>query len=218
MEAQQNVDNFITLQQNLRRVAFVPRCAGTMQLLPNYTDAVHAYNCAMIYLNLCTVLQKEPQCIVLTSLLVHDNLEAFTGDLLAPAKDAIDDKWNEVEKEVQFRAKDLSGIDFSASVQFEVLFPTDKQISEPLTTTEHLLVKCIDMYEYLVRMMEEYSMGNKSSQVLHGLKYGTKTLNRRLTMLNSVATASDYNTALGYLLSTAYNHLMTHYNLWEVVA
>lgn len=218
METQQNVDNFITLQQNLRRVAFVPRCAGTMQLLPNYTDAVHAYNCAMVYLNLCTVLQKEPQCIVLTSLLVHDNLEAFTGDLLAPAKDAIADKWDEVEKEVQFRAKDLSGIDFSASVQFEVLFPTDKQIAEPLTATEHLVIKCIDMYEYLVRMMEEYSMGNKSSQVVQGLKYGTKTLKRRLTLLTNTAPEGDDGFFLGGLLSDAYSRLITHYNLWEVIA
>ncbi len=216
METQQNVDNFITLQQNLRRVAFVPRCAGTMQLLPNYTDAVHAYNCAMIYLNLCTVLQKEPQCIVLTSLLVHDNLEAFTGDLLAPAKDAIDDKWNEVENEVQFRAKDLAGIDFSASVQFETLFPTDRQIATVCSITENILVKCIDMYEYLVRMMEEYSMGNKSSQIIQGLKYGTKSLWRRLRILDN--NLNDDNTALGALLNDVYDRLLTEYDLREVIA
>ncbi len=216
METSQIVTDFVVLQQNLRRVAFVPRCAGTMQLLPNYTDAVHAYNCAMIYLNLCTVSQKEPQRRVLTSLLVHDNLEAFTGDLLAPAKDAIDDKWNEVEKEVQFRAKDLSGINFSASVQFEVLFPTDEQISEILTTTEHLLVKCIDMYEYLVRMIEEYSMGNKSSQVMQGLKYGTKTLKRRLSLLQHCL--YDENIDLGALLDNAYRRLITEHDLREVVA
>ena len=215
MEEQQNVSNFVALQQNLRRVVFVPRCAGTMQLLPNYTDAVHAYNCAMIYLNLCAVLNKIPQSRVLETLLVHDNLEAFTGDLLAPVKDVISDKWDEVEKEVQFRAKDLSGIDFSASVKFETLFPTDEQIASVLTTTEHLLVKCIDMYEYLVRMIEEYKMGNASEQVLHGLKYGTATLRSRMTALKNHI--HDDNISLGLLLSNAYSRIVTECSLWEVV-
>lgn len=219
MEEQILVDRFISLQGHLRRVAFVPRCAGTMQLLPNYTDAVHAYNCAMTYLNLCAVHAAAPCCEVLTTLLKHDNLEAFTGDLLAPVKDAINDKWDEVERQVQNRAADLAKLPAGSYDVFCELFPRDEQIATRLNERELLLVKSIDMYEYLVRMMEEYKCGNKSEQVCCGLKYGTKTLNARLSSLISLEekTVSE-SPCFGKFLFISYQALLTEYYLWEVVA
>ena len=219
MEEQILIDQFITLQGHLRRVAFVPRCAGTMQLLPNYTDAVHAYDCAMTYLNLCAVNNTTPICDVLTTLLKHDNLEAFTGDLLAPVKDTIDNKWNEVERQVQNRAADLAHLPAGSYEAFCELFPRDEQMTTNLNKMEVLLVKSIDMYEYLVRMMEEYKCGNKTEMVWNGLRYGTKTLNARLSSLMSMEgqTVETYP-RLGKFMHVAYQALLTKYELWEVIA
>ncbi len=219
MEEQILIDQFITLQGHLRRVAFVPRCAGTMQLLPNYTDAVHAYNCAMTYLNLCAVNKTTPICDVLTTLLKHDNLEAFTGDLLAPVKDAINSKWDEVERQVQNRAADLAHLPNGSYEVFCELFPRDEQMVAHLNKMEVLLVKSIDMYEYLVRMMEEYKCGNKTKQVWDGLRYGTKTLNVRLSSLMSMeGQAVETYPRFGKFMHTAYQALLTEYKLWEVIA
>lgn len=218
MEEQILIDQFITLQGHLRRVAFVPRCAGAMQLLPNYTDAVHAYNCAMIYLNLCAVHDVAPICDVLTTLLKHDNLEAFTGDLLAPVKDAIDGKWNEVERQVQNRAADLAHLPAGSYEAFCELFPRDEQMVVRLNKMEVLLVKIIDMYEFLVRMMEEYKCGNRNDWMLQSIKYGTKSLNSRLSSLIELEDKVDVGSRFGKFLSTTYQVLITKYDLWEVVA
>lgn len=220
MEKQLLIDQFITLQRHLRRVAFVPRCAGTMQLLPNYTDAVHAYNCAMTYLDLCAVNELRPANEVLIALLTHDNLEAFTGDLLAPVKDAINGKWDETERQVQSRAADLADLPDGSYDVFCKLFPRDEQLCVTLNEAQPLLVKSIDMYEYLVRMMEEHRVGNASAEVFNGLRYGTKTLNARLSKLMFLKEEHRYYDAiiLGKFMHTAYQALLTEHNLWEVVA
>ena len=219
MEDQILIDQFITLQGHLRRVAFVPRCAGAMLLLPNYTDAVHAYNCAMTYLNLCTVNKLSPANEVLIALLTHDNLEAFTGDLLAPVKDAINGKWDEVERQVQNRAADLAHFPVGSYEAFCELFPRDEQMAVHLNKMEVLLVKSIDMYEFLVRMMEEYKCGNRNAWMLQSIKYGTKSLNDRL---HSLMTLEGQNIkegpCLGKFMHVAYQALLTEYKLWEVIA
>ncbi len=219
MEEQILIDQFITLQGHLRRVAFVPRCAGAMLLLPNYTDAVHAYNCAMIYLNLCAVHNVAPICEVLTTLLKHDNLEAFTGDLLAPVKDAIDGKWNEVERQVQCRAADLAHLPTGSYDAFCELFPRDEQMVTHLNKMEVLLVKSIDMYEFLVRMMEEYKCGNRNDWMLQSIKYGTKSLHERLHSLMTLeGQIVKEGSRFGKFLHVVYQALLTKYNLQEVVA
>lgn len=220
MEKQLLIDQFIGLQNHLRRVAFVPRCAGTMQLLPNYTDAVHAYNCAMTYLDLCAVNNLHPANEVLIALLTHDNLEAFTGDLLAPVKDAINDKWDETERQVQSRAVDLANLPDGSYEVFCQLFPRDEQMCVTLNPAQLLLVKSIDMYEYLVRMMEEHECGNNTEQVLNGLRYGTKTLTARLSKLTALKEEHRYYDAiiLGKFMHIAYQALITEHELWEVVA
>ena len=88
-----------------------------------------------------------------------------------------------------------------------------------LNEMEVLLVKSIDMYEYLVRMMEEYKCGNKSEQVCNGLKYGTKTLNARLSalMLLEDKVVETYS-RFGKFLFIVYQALLTEYKLWEVIA
>ena len=219
MEEQILIDQFITLQGHLRRVAFVPRCAGAMLLLPNYTDAVHAYNCAMTYLNLCAVNDIYPTCDVLTTLLKHDNLEAFTGDLLAPVKDAINSKWDEVERQIQNRAADLAQLPAGSYEAFCELFPRDEQMVVHLNKMEILLVKSIDMYEFLVRMMEEYKCGNKNDWMLQSIKYGTKSLNARLSSLMQLeGQIVKEGPRFGKFMHTAYQALLTENKLWEVIA
>lgn len=218
MEEQILIDQFITLQGHLRRVAFVPRCAGAMQLLPNYTDAVHAYNCAMTYLNLCAVHNIYPTCEVLTTLLKHDNLEAFTGDLLAPVKDTINGKWDEVERQVQNRAADLAHLPAGSYEAFCELFPRDEQMVVHLNKMEILLVKSIDMYEFLIRMMEEYKCGNRNDWMLQSIKYGTKSLNARLSSLMELEDKVAIGSKFGKFMYTAYQALLTENKLWEVVA
>ena len=219
MEEQILVDQFITLQGHLRRVAFVTRCAGAMLLLPNYTDAVHAYNCAMTYLNLCAIHHATPNCYVLTTLLKHDNLEAFTGDLLAPVKDAINNKWDEVERQVQNRAVDLANLPEGSYDVFCELFPRDEQMVVHLNKIEVLLVKSIDMYEFLVRMMEEYKCGNRNDWMLQSIKYGTRSLNARLSSLSELEEKdTKEGPRFGKFMFVAYQALLTEYRLWEVVA
>ena len=220
MEKQLLIDQFITLQRHLRRVAFVPRCAGAMLLLPNYTDAVHAYNCATTYLDLCAVNNLHPANEVLIALLTHDNLEAFTGDLLAPVKDAINDKWDETERQVQSRSADLARLPDGSYEVFCKLFPRDEQMCVTLNDAQLLLVKSIDMYEFLVRMMEEHECGNRSAWMLQSIKYGTKALNERLSKLTALKEEHRYYDAIiiGAFMHTAYQALLTEHNLWEVVA
>lgn len=218
MEEQILIDQFITLQGHLRRVAFVSRCAGAMLLLPNYTDAVHAYNCAMIYLNLCAVHNTAPICDVLTTLLKHDNLEAFTGDLLAPVKDVINGKWDEVERQVQNRAADLAQLPAGSYEVFCELFPRDEQMVVHLNKMEILLVKSIDMYEFLVRMMEEYKCGNKNDWMLQSIKYGTKSLNARLSSLIELEDKINVGPRFGKFMHVVYQALLTENKLWEVIA
>lgn len=219
MEEQTLIDQFIVLQGHLRRVAFVPRCAGAMLLLPNYTDAVHAYNCAMIYLNLCAVHNITPTCEVLTTLLKHDNLEAFTGDLLAPVKDAINNRWDEVERQVQTRAADLAHLPTGSYDVFCELFPRDEQMVVHLDEMETLLVKSIDMYEFLIRMIEEYKCGNRNDWLLQSIKYGTKSLNVRLSSLMKLeGKLIKEGPCFGEFIHTVYQALLTEYKLWEVVA
>lgn len=213
---QKTADVFYAMQKHLRRVAFVQRCAGAPLILPNYTDAVHAYNCAMTYVTLCTVHHHTPNAKIIIVLLTHDNLEAFTGDLLAPVKDAISDKWDEVERQVQNRAADLAHIPIGSYEVFTQLFPRDEQMLGVLTTEEIFLVKIIDMYEFLVRMIEERSMGNKDRWVAQSICYGTRSLRERIHKLLEMQNATLEKEYADDIF-TAYSAMITIHDLWSVV-
>ena len=209
-------DVFYAMQKHLRRVAFVQRCAGAPLILSNYTDAVHAYNCAMTYITLCTVHKHTPNAKLIIVLLTHDNLEAFTGDLLAPVKDAINNMWDSVERQVQNRAADLAHIPLGSYDVFMQLFPRDEQMSGVLTPEEILLVKIIDMYEFLVRMIEERTMGNKDRWVAQSICYGTRSLRERIHKLLEMKDATLEKEYADDIFTT-YSAMITLNNLWSVV-
>lgn len=214
-ELSARVDNFIALQTQQRRTAFVHRCAGTPQVLQGYSVAVHAYNSAMLYLNMCIAIGTLPEGYLYTILLTHDNLEDYTGDLLAPAKDALPPaQWNEVEHVAQQSAFDADPA-LTSRLAFETMFPVEDQLARSLSSFDYTLVKVIDMYEYLVRMMEEYTCGNHHPAITRGITYGTATLNRRIDTLATLA--DSLGEALATFWHTVYNRQLTAHDLWSLV-
>ena len=176
---------FFNLQKEQRRVSSVTRWNGTPQILSGYNVAIHAYNCANILLMLSFVQEVEPDGKLLSLILTHDNIEAFTGDLLAPAKDLLPEKWDDIESEVQQSIVSQTSTDEDVNYRFNVykIFPTDEDLRRHLRTAPFVLLKLIDMYEFLTRAAEEYQVGNRTPKVIDGLKYGTKSFNNRCAQL-----------------------------------
>ena len=176
---------FYRLQREQRRVSYVSRWNGTPQILRDYNVATHAFNCANILIMLSVIQDVEPDGKLLTLLLTHDNIEAFTGDLLAPAKDLLPERWDEIESEVQNSIVERLEAD-DVIYRFGVyrVFPTDEDINRNIRSAPTMLLRLIDMYEFLTRAAEEYQSGNKHSNVINGLRYGTNSFNKRCqTML-----------------------------------
>ena len=95
-----NLDALQALQKLTLGTNHVERWQGTPQLLP-YNVSTHAYNCAMLYMQLCFICRKQVSIRLLSALLCHDNMESLTGDLLAPAKDLVPASWDLIEEQVQ---------------------------------------------------------------------------------------------------------------------
>ena len=95
-----NLDALQALQELTLSTNHVERWQSTPQLLP-YNVSTHAYNCAMLYMQLCHICRKEIHLQLLSALLCHDNMESLTGDLLAPAKDSSPEDWDRIEAQVQ---------------------------------------------------------------------------------------------------------------------
>lgn len=161
----------------------VERWQGTPQLLP-YTVSTHAYNCAMLYMQLCWVCAKPIDLQLLGALLCHDNMESLTGDLLAPAKDASPEFWDSIEEKVQEQWQTASGM---PTQLVQIFLPIDDDFQRLSAEAKHLL-KIIDMLEFLLHVQQEYKAGNRSNKVMAGLKYGAKSLKRRI---NAVQNAFD---------------------------
>lgn len=74
-----------TNPQHLRRLRFVTRW-GVVPVIKPQTVAEHSFHVAWIYLNLCEFLHYAPSVSEITGVLVHDSLEAVTGDIPSPNK------------------------------------------------------------------------------------------------------------------------------------
>lgn len=170
-----NLDALQALQELTLGTNHVERWQGTPQLLP-YNVSTHAYNCAMLYMQLCCICAKSIDLQLLIALLCHDNMESLTGDLLAPAKDASPEFWDSIEEKVQEQWQ--TNIDVPAST-VKLFLPTEDELLYLSTEAQHLL-KIIDMLEFLLHAQQEYKAGNRCSKILSGLKYGGKSLKRRL--------------------------------------
>lgn len=171
-----NLDVLQALQEVTLGTNHVERWQGTPQLLP-YNVSTHAYNCAMLYRQLCFICETNTNLELLCALLCHDNMEALTGDLLAPAKDASENSWDSIEKQVQQQWRDTNKI--SAS-QTRAFLPVEEDFHALSCCENEHLLKIIDMLEFLLHAQQEYKAGNRCSKVMAGLKYGGASLKRRL--------------------------------------
>ena len=170
-----DLDALQALQELTLGTNHVERWQGTPQLLP-YNVSTHAYNCAMLYMQLCCICAKSIDLQLLSALLCHDNMEALTGDLLAPAKDASSDYWDVIEEKVQEQWQMSSDIPTS---MVQTFLPTEDNLAYISPESLHLL-KIIDMLEFLLHAQQEYKAGNRCSKVMSGLKYGGLSLKRRI--------------------------------------
>lgn len=171
-----NLDALQAMQELTLGTNYVERWQGTPQLLP-YNVSTHAYNCAMLYMQLCHICEKIVSVQLLSALLCHDNMESLTGDLLAPAKDAEPESWNNIEKQAQEKWRKAHNIPAKMSIAF---LPIEENFSFLTKEDQHLL-KIIDMLEFLLHAQQEYKAGNRSNKVMDGLKYGGESLRRRIS-------------------------------------
>ena len=170
-----NLDALQALQELTLGTNYVERWQGTPQLLP-YNVSTHAYNCAMLYMQLCHICRKEINLQLLSALLCHDNMESLTGDLLAPAKDASPEFWESIEEKVQEQWQTDNNVSLPLARKF---FPIEDDFLH-LSTESQYLLKIIDMLEFLLHAQQEYKAGNRCSKIMSGLKYGGASLKRRL--------------------------------------
>ena len=171
-----NLDQLQVLQNLTLGTNHVTRWQGTPQVLP-YNVSTHAYNCAMLYLQLSAVINVQPNLPLLTAILCHDNMEALTGDVLAPAKDAVEDSWDQIEEEVQQKFIRETGSSALDAIHF---LPTETDFDMNLTPNEKRLLKIIDMLEFLLHAQQEYRAGNSNHKIMQGLRYGGRSLKNRL--------------------------------------
>lgn len=170
-----NLDALQAVQELTLGTNYVERWQSTPQLLP-YNVSTHAYNCAMLYMQLCHLCEKIVSVQLLGALLCHDNMESLTGDLLAPAKDSDPESWNNIEKQAQEKWRKDHNIPAAMSIAF---LPIEENFTFLTKEDQHLL-KIIDMLEFLIHAQQEYKAGNRSNRVLDGLKYGGASLSRRI--------------------------------------
>jgi len=154
----------------------VTRWQGTPQVHP-YNVSTHAYNCAMLYMQLCFVCRKKMDARLLCTLLTHDNMESLTGDLLAPAKSLDENSWDSIEVEVQDHWRKDNKIYRTMSQAF---VPIESDFEERMSPTHLRLLKIIDMLEFLLHALEEYRMGNRHEKIVRALKYGSEVLSHRI--------------------------------------
>ena len=72
---------------------------------------------------------------------------------------------------------------------------------------------------YGYRQVKKYKCGNKNDWMLQSIKYGTKSLNARLSSLMELEDkVVESYPRFGKFMHTAYQALLTEYKLWEVIA
>lgn len=163
----------------------VHRSAGMRTIDAHYTDAVHQYACASLYVMYSTLLRVSVRGCVLLALLTHDNFETLTGDLLAPAKNIEEARWQDIESAVAAAHRTHIATAYGANaLQAEkAFFPTEKELCASLTYADFMLVKAYDMFEFLAHiLLAEVCAGNTHPAVLRSLKYGGRSLFKTLTL------------------------------------
>lgn len=175
-----NLDALDAMQTVSLGTNHVARWQGTPKLLP-YNVSTHAFNCAQLYLQLSWTLGNCPDIRMVTCLLNHDNMEALTGDVLAPAKNLKPKLWDAIEDDVQSVYTKKNGINIFLSV------PVERDFHDVLDEDEYLLMKVIDMLEFLLHAQQEHTAGNRDKRVLASLIYGVGILRSEVASLEKTA-------------------------------
>lgn len=211
MVEHETIDLFENLQKDQRRTSYVLRWSGVPQVLSGYSVAVHCFNCANIYIQLCTLLNMDIESGMVRALLNHDNMELYTGDLLAPAKDARPDQWTLIEQSVMTYLMNKHNPMKREHTDYKIgmTFPTEDSLMTMTCFLDYFLLKIIDMYEFLMRATEEYEVGNKTEKVTEGLTYGLKSFYTKINALEDAikqakpeSTARFYSQCVDVLVTT----------------
>lgn len=136
-----------------RLMKSVQRFAGTPIINP-CNIATHGGLAALIFNDLCAAHSLESKPEQLVWIIRHDIPETVTGDLLWPAKQALGERWDEVEESaVRAHSKEL--------------LPYVESIGKNLFDEEEwILFKLCDYMEGWHQCQEEMNMGNTAERVL----------------------------------------------------
>ena len=169
--------------QYCRRMQFTNRCNGQPQVLQNYNVLLHGASMVQLYYlltaqyesvhhaHIWSVLESE---VLVRTMLFHDGIEQFTGDILAPAKWKAPTECDTIEQRV-YESMEENGDIYD---QFNIVF-TDNHIEEGLDHNELHVFKYLDMAEYALRLIEERSCGNNHERVELGLRNARKVCKDR---------------------------------------
>lgn len=189
MELEQTLEQFKEIFELQRGITFVERLQGTPQTLKSYNVATHAQQCAIIYSILCDVTKRQVDIGILLTLLLHDNIESVTGDLLAPAK--CDELWDKIENRIM-NTNVITPKDNAYTVSLKRhYFPTEEQMHSELNEDDYILVKIIDMTEFFLRAIEEWNCGNHCLRLKCAILNAKSVLLKRIQKLNRVTPVYD---------------------------
>ena len=179
--SQLDLDKLQELQTLTLGTNHVERWQGTPQTLP-YNVSTHAYNCAMLYMQLCFICKKKMSSKLLIALLCHDDMESLTGDLLAPAKNTAPESWDSIEVQIQDQWQRETRMPLSMT---KVFLPVEHDFSQ-LCDEDQYLLKIIDVLEFCLHAQQEYRAGNRCSKVMQGLRYGANSLSHKLSAVQRI--------------------------------
>lgn len=137
----------------LYRMSHVERFTGTFHH-QRYSIAEHCYRTAVLFRWFASIENVAYTMQEFNMVLMHDVVEAVTGDLLYPVKHHSEETnraWALIEKEV------TEGTDLKKY--------TDEEIKNSMTELQFNLFKCCDYLELLIYCYRENECGNISEQI-----------------------------------------------------
>lgn len=155
---------WLTIQRNCVNVN---RLAGTAQIKP-YSILEHGAQCVVLYKYWCLTNDIKVNGDFAIYLLLHDNFEQVTGDMLYPAKhetEEVSKAWDAIE-DIVLHKEDPDGQYYFTDASFVF---TDEQ---------KVLFKFIDMLELYLHCVDEQVLGNNSGRMLKCLANARGYLNQ----------------------------------------
>jgi len=147
--------DFVTEIEQLRKMRNIERLSSTFKI-KNYSLAEHSYYIGILFIKLA-----EQENINLTSkdietVLTHDFMETYTGDLVSTAKNLSSEtifNWNNIENEVAYK--------------YNIHSYTDEGIKKVLGegSRKYNLFKLCDLLDLYLFTLEEKQLGNRTKGI-----------------------------------------------------